>query len=146
MRVLLLLAEFFGFIQLPSFSFFILFWLHKTPILFPCSLFTPLLTSVLAVRVLFGDMSFLFLIDVGLKLQCDSKIGKRFCWSWLEQTVIVSLHMGDNVTTTLKEFVRKPDIAGKAWCSWCQDLIDYSSRGWTQTSQDVQEVYQKVTI
>ena len=39
------------------------------------------------------------------------------------------MHTGEHITTQPAEFVKEPDIPGKAYCVWRMDLLDYASRG-----------------
>ena len=72
----------------------------------------------------FVKMQFL---AVGAPLQHREE-QKRTVSAGTDRKVTVSIPTGQNVTTALWEFVKKPDVAGKAFSSWCVDVINYASK------------------
>lgn len=77
-------------------------------------------------------MKFLTKDQESLILEIDSNVKNKFRLDWLDRKVTVKVKIGskfDEVTEALGQFLKKPDVAGKAYCVYCSDLINYGSRG-----------------
>ena len=62
-------------------------------------------------------------IDAGLK--------NKFRWDWFDRKVTITPVDGKHepVSVTIGDFVKKLDVAGKALCTVCDDVVNYGSRG-----------------
>ena len=77
----------------------------------------------------------------------DSANGKlevknKFRWAWLENVVTVDLGR-EQVQVCIGDFIRKIDVAGKALCIFCDDMINYGSRGYKTTTHRITETHQE---
>ena len=64
--------------------------------------------------------------------EIDKDVKNKFKWEWLEKIVKFDMKIGkqtQNVSEPLANFIKKSDIAGKALCVYCNDLINYGSHG-----------------
>lgn len=79
--------------------------------------------------------------------EIDKDIKNKFKWKWLEKQVTISVKFHrttQNVTETLAAFVKKVDIPGKALCIYCNDLINYGSRGCIALTEHASKVKKHV--
>lgn len=73
-------------------------------------------------------MSVLERKDASRVKEIDKHIKNKFRWDWLEREIVDTVGKKE-VTTLFCDFIRKIDRPGKALCTWCQDTIDYGTRG-----------------
>lgn len=70
--------------------------------------------------------------DTSVIAEIDKDVKNKFRWAWLEKSVTLSVKIGkktEEVTELLRDYVGKCDVAGKAQCLYCSELINYGSRG-----------------
>lgn len=64
--------------------------------------------------------------------EIDKDVKNKFKWEWLDKTVKLDVKIGkqtQSASETLASCIKKSDIAGKALCVYCNDLINYGFRG-----------------
>ena len=62
----------------------------------------------------------------------NKDVKNKFRWSWLERTITLTVKIGKNtedVVEKLGDYIAKCDVPGKAQCLYCDDTINYRSRG-----------------
>ena len=65
--------------------------------------------------------------------EIDADLKNKFRWDWLDRKVTVSpvgSSKQEPLSVLVSDFVKKLDVAGKALCTVCDDVILYGSRGW----------------
>ncbi|XP_061735326.1 uncharacterized protein LOC133538062 isoform X1 [Nerophis ophidion] len=73
-------------------------------------------------------MSVLERKDASRVKDIDKHVKNKFRWDWMERT-ITDIVGKKEVTILFGDFIRKIDRPGKVLCTWCQDNIEYGSRG-----------------
>ena len=61
--------------------------------------------------------------------EVDKNIKNKFKCDWLNQNVTLNLKKGE-ISVPLSDFIEKIDVAGKAKCNLCSDIIQYGGPGW----------------
>ena len=59
----------------------------------------------------------------------DSKIKNKFRFMWLEDGLTIKSKKGDSITICVGGSIVKVDIPGKVLCKFCNDVINYGSKG-----------------
>ena len=67
--------------------------------------------------------------DVVRVKELDSKIKNKFRFMWLEDSLTIKSKKSDSVTICVGDSVVKVDIPGKVLCKYCNDVINYGSKG-----------------
>ena len=65
--------------------------------------------------------------------EIDADLKNKFRWDWLDRKVTVcpvGSSKEEPLSVLVADFVKKLDVAGKALCTVCDDVILYGSRGW----------------
>ena len=74
-------------------------------------------------------MRFLKEGDKGAVKATDASVTNIWSWKWPDEPLQHSFDKIGPVKYTLGECIRKIDVAGIAWCLWCEDKISYGSNG-----------------
>ena len=64
--------------------------------------------------------------------EIDKDVKNKFRWSWLEKSVTVRVKIRKNtedVIERLFDYIDRTDVPWKAQCLYCDDTINYGSRG-----------------
>ena len=67
-----------------------------------------------------GDSTSVKKIDVGVE--------NKWSWKWQDEIVTRQLIEG-TVSYKMRDCIFKYDVAGEAWCKWCEDKLKYGSSG-----------------
>ncbi|XP_060764516.1 uncharacterized protein LOC132873191 isoform X2 [Neoarius graeffei] len=69
--------------------------------------------------------------DAAKVREIDAGIKNKFRWDWLDRKVRITSVDGEHeaVSVTIGHFIQKLDVAGKALCTVCDDVVNYRSRG-----------------
>ena len=59
----------------------------------------------------------------------DSKVKNKFRFVWLEDSLTIKSKNGDSVTICVGDSIVEVDIPGKVLCKYCNDVINYGSKG-----------------
>lgn len=79
-----------------------------------------------------GNMKFLSRDQEASVAEIDKNVKNKFRWDWLQRTVTMKVKLGkkiEEISETLEQFIKKCDLPGKAFCIYCNDVINYGSRG-----------------
>ena len=61
--------------------------------------------------------------------EIDVKIKNKFRFEWMETTVLLKSKKCNECEVKLGDSIEKVDVPGKAQCSYCNDVINYGSKG-----------------
>jgi hypothetical protein len=60
----------------------------------------------------------------------EKSVKNKFRWDWLSEEVeSKSLFRGKTLKGKIGDCIRKVDVAGRAQCTWCNDVINYEAAG-----------------
>ena len=76
-------------------------------------------------------------IDGKIGANGEPEVKNKFRWDWLDNVFTVDLDK-EKVQVCVGDFIRKIDVAGKALCIFCNDMINYGSRGYKTIIQHVE--------
>ncbi|KAK3767550.1 hypothetical protein RRG08_029569 [Elysia crispata] len=74
-------------------------------------------------------MRFLNEGDKGAVKATDASVKNKWSWKWPDEPLQHSFDKIGTAKYTLSECIRKIDVAGTAWCLWCEDKISNGSNG-----------------
>ena len=68
-------------------------------------------------------MKFLKEADKAVVKTIDAKIKNKWSWKWCSEPVINVIPKVGTVRYQLQDCIAKIDLAGFAWCHWCNDKV-----------------------
>ena len=74
-------------------------------------------------------MKFLKESDKALVKDIDNKVKNKWSWKWAGEVLSRDVPKVGPVTYTLGECLVKIDVAGVAFCKWCEDKVAYGGNG-----------------
>ena len=74
-------------------------------------------------------MKFLKEGDKAAVKNIDAKVKNKWSWKWVEETLSRDILKVGPVRYKLGDCIAKIDVAGVAFCKWCEDKITYSGNG-----------------
>ena len=73
-------------------------------------------------------MKFLKESDKALVKDIDNKVKNKWSWKWAGEVLSRDVPKVGPVTYTLGECLVKIDVAGVAFCKWCEDKVAYGGK------------------